>query len=79
MLLGGHKHLIICHICQKMEDYDEDTIYDMWMNDNITNNFRYVDGKNMMLNHHHFKCKLKLKKMCKFFNIIYKKMMVKKY
>ena len=44
-MLGGHNHLIICDICKKLEDSDEDTLYDMWMNDNITNNFEYAGWK----------------------------------
>jgi hypothetical protein len=43
-MLGGHKHLIICDTCKKMEmeDCDEDTLYDMWMNDDMTNDFRFA-------------------------------------
>ena len=44
-MLGGHNHLIICDICKKLEDIDEDTLYDMWMNDNITNDFSYQGWK----------------------------------
>ena len=43
--LGGHKHLTICDICKKMEDDDEDTLYDMWINDNKTNDFGYAEWK----------------------------------
>ena len=44
-MLGGHNHLIICDICKKMEDLNEDTLYNMWMNDNITNDFMYAEWK----------------------------------
>jgi hypothetical protein len=43
-MLGGHKHLIICDICKKMED-DDDTLYDMWTNDNMTNDLGYAEWK----------------------------------
>lgn len=45
IMLGGHKHLIICDTCKKMEDNDDDTLYNMWMNDNITNIFEYAGWK----------------------------------
>ena len=44
-MLGGHNHLFICDICKKIEDNNEDTLYDMWMNDNMTNDFRYTGWK----------------------------------
>lgn len=44
-ILGGHNHLSICDICKKMEDSDKDTLYDMWMNDNLTNDFSYEGWK----------------------------------
>ena len=44
-MLGGHDHLIICDICKKKENNDEDTLYDMWINDNMTNDFRYAEWK----------------------------------
>jgi hypothetical protein len=47
-MLGGHKHLIICDVCKKLEDNsdsDNDTLYDMWMNDNLTNDFSYAEWK----------------------------------
>lgn len=44
-MLGGHNHLIICDICKKQENNDEDTLYDMWINDNMTNDFRYAEWK----------------------------------
>jgi len=44
-MLGGHNHLIICDICKKLEDSDEDTLYDMWMNDNLTNDVSYAGWK----------------------------------
>lgn len=43
-MLGGHNHLIICDICKKKEN-NEDTLYDMWTNDNITNDFGYAGWK----------------------------------
>lgn len=44
-LLGGHNHLIICDNCKKIEDLNEDTLHDMWMNDNMTNDFGYAQWK----------------------------------
>ena len=44
-MLGGHNHLIVCDICKKMEDLNEDTLYDMWTDDNITNDFMYAEWK----------------------------------
>lgn len=41
-MLGGHDHLTICDICKKKKDCNKDILYDMWINDNITNNFRYA-------------------------------------
>lgn len=42
-MLGGYNHLIICDICKKKEDCNEDTLYNMWINDNITNDFGYLE------------------------------------
>lgn len=37
-ILGGHTHIRMCDKCRvKEEEDDEDTLYDMWRNDNITN------------------------------------------
>jgi hypothetical protein len=44
-ILGGHNHLIICDNCKKMEDCDEDTLYNMWTNDNMTNDSGYAEWK----------------------------------
>jgi hypothetical protein len=44
-ILGGHNHLIICDICKKMEDLDIDTLHDMWINDNMTNDYMYAEWK----------------------------------
>ena len=44
-MLGGHIHLIICDVCKKLEDSDEDMLYDMWTNDNMTNDFRHAEWK----------------------------------
>jgi hypothetical protein len=44
-LLGGHDHLTICDICKKNEECGEDTLYNMFENDNITNNFEYAGWK----------------------------------
>ncbi len=44
-ILGSHNHLIICDNCKKIEDLNEDTLRDMWLNDNITNDFMYADWK----------------------------------
>jgi hypothetical protein len=44
-MLGCHDHLIICDICKKKEALNEDTLYDMWINDNVTNDFTYMEWK----------------------------------
>lgn len=45
-LIGGHKHFTICNKCKKLEEInDEDTLYDMWHNDNITDDFEYAGWK----------------------------------
>ena len=44
-LLGSHDHLTICDICKKIEENDEDTLHDMWLKDNITNDNGYADWK----------------------------------
>ncbi len=44
-LLGGHKHLVICDNCKKMEDLNEDTLHDMWMVDNMTDDLGYAEWK----------------------------------
>jgi hypothetical protein len=44
-VLGGHNHLTICNICKKKEDLNEDTLRDMWINDNMTNDFMYAEWK----------------------------------
>ncbi len=41
-MLGGHIHLKMCDNCKILEDNGEDTLYDMWMDDNITNEFGYA-------------------------------------
>ena len=40
-LIGGHQHLIICNKCKNNEENGNDTLYDMWINDNITNDEEY--------------------------------------
>lgn len=40
-LIGGHTHFVICDMCKQEEDKDIDTLYDMWTNDNITNDFEF--------------------------------------
>lgn len=40
-LLGGHNHYTICDKYKQ----DEDTLYDMWMNDNLTNELEYAGWK----------------------------------
>lgn len=41
-LLGGHNHYTICDKCKQD---DNDTLYDMWMNDNLTNELEYAGWK----------------------------------
>ena len=38
--LGGHKHFTICEKCK--QENGNDTLYDMWMNDNLTNDLEYA-------------------------------------
>ncbi len=49
-MLTGHTHLIICDICKKMEDLNEDTLHDMLLNDNMTNAFMYAEWKQYDVN-----------------------------
>jgi hypothetical protein len=44
-ILGGHKRYVICDKCKRDEKTCNDTIYDMWMNDNITNRSGYAGWK----------------------------------
>lgn len=44
-LIGGHNHFIICNKCKELEEINEDTLYDMWRNDNITDDFGYAGWK----------------------------------
>jgi len=51
-LLGGHNHYTICDKCRQDEEtgndtlYDiNDTLYDMWINDNFTNELEYAGWK----------------------------------
>jgi hypothetical protein len=44
-VICGHMHLTICKKCQQDEENDHDTLYDMWMNDNITNDNEYAGWK----------------------------------
>lgn len=41
-LIGGHKHFTICNQCKQYEENGEDTLYDMWTNDNMTNDLKYA-------------------------------------
>ena len=43
-MLGGHKHFTICKTC-KQDENEQDTLYDMWRMDNITNDFEYARWK----------------------------------
>lgn len=44
--LGAHDHLTICNKYKELEEInDEDTLYDIWYNDNITNDFEYSSLK----------------------------------
>lgn len=40
-LICGHKHITICDNCQQEENNGDDTLHDMWLNDNITNDSGY--------------------------------------
>lgn len=44
-LIGGHNHIKICEECQKEENNGTDTLHEMWMFDNITNDFEYAGWK----------------------------------
>ena len=41
-LIGGHIHLTICDKCKQAEENDDDTLYDMWINDDMTNDLEYA-------------------------------------
>ena len=40
-LIGGHKHLTMCNKCKEDEENGEDTLFDMWLSDNVTNDDKY--------------------------------------
>jgi hypothetical protein len=40
-LIGGHKHIVICDKCKYDEENDIDTLYNMWVTDNITNDHEF--------------------------------------
>lgn len=44
-LLGGHNHITICNTCKECEENEDDTLYGMWKNDNITDAFGYAGWK----------------------------------
>jgi hypothetical protein len=44
-MLGGHSHMVCCATCLRLEERTEDTLYDMWQNDNMTDNFEYANWK----------------------------------
>ena len=48
-LLCGHNYFNICDKCK----YDEDTLYNMWKNDNLTNDLEYAGWKE---HNPHLKC-----------------------
>lgn len=39
--LGSHEHFTECNKCKKEEDNEIDKLHDMWINDNITDDFGY--------------------------------------
>jgi hypothetical protein len=41
-LIGGHQHFSICDKCKLDEANGDDTLYDMWMSDNITDDLKYA-------------------------------------
>jgi hypothetical protein len=43
--LGGHNHFTFCNKCKQDEENGNDTLYDMWMNDNLTNELEYAGWK----------------------------------
>ena len=44
-LIGGHTHFTICDKCKQDEENDDDTLHDMWINDNVTDEFGYAGWK----------------------------------
>jgi hypothetical protein len=46
-LLCGHNYYSICNKCKSKDetnnDNNNDKLYDMWMNDNYTNDFQYAE------------------------------------
>ena len=45
-LLGAHQHSFICDVCKQEEEAGNDTLYEMWMTDNVTNEFEYMGWRN---------------------------------
>ena len=47
--LGGHNHYTICDKCKQDEETGDDTLYDMWINDNVTNDLGYAGWKDLII------------------------------
>lgn len=47
--LGSHQHFSICDKCKQDEENGNDTLHDMWKNDNLTNNSEYAGWKEKKL------------------------------
>jgi hypothetical protein len=43
--IGGHTHAVMCEKCNADEANGIDTLYDMWTNDNLTNNHEHAGWK----------------------------------
>ena len=48
-LIGGHNHVIICEKCKPDEENGDDTLYDMWTNDNITDRFGFNEWMELFM------------------------------
>ncbi len=47
-LIGGHKHFNLCSKCEQEEKNGNDTLYDMWITDNVTDDYDYAGWKEII-------------------------------
>lgn len=53
-LIGGHCHFTICKLCKQSEETGNDTLHDMWMSDNITDDFEHAAWKELINYNPHY-------------------------
>jgi hypothetical protein len=48
-VMDTHNHFTICDTCNQDEENGNDTLYDMWKSDNITDDYEYAGWKEKSL------------------------------